>query len=167
MNNYILKTELDPQSYKRRHKGELWTVRLELSPEWSGKKELGHGAQLIFEIVIFFTFMFINPLVTREYRIYICGPNLSKLSSCWYSETSKLPSCWCQIQHMAHLRSRCLQCLSHVLVPSVHQCRTTMRMDICWYFSQRGVGDVSKSNVSTVEPHRALEFASLLAPLYD
>lgn len=52
------------------HKGELGIDKRELSPQPSGKRELwGHDAQLILDLVIFITFMFITPLVAIGCRI--------------------------------------------------------------------------------------------------
>jgi hypothetical protein len=48
------------------HRGELETRSLELSLEPKGKGKLeGHDAQLIYDLVIFLTFMFLNSLHSK------------------------------------------------------------------------------------------------------
>lgn len=55
------------------HKFELGPIKPELPSKASGKKELGgYVAELVFEVVIIFSFVFANRRVAREYMaIYI------------------------------------------------------------------------------------------------
>lgn len=55
---------------KDNHKGELGTNSLEFSLEPIRERELeGHDTQLFFEHVNLFTFVFINPPLTRGHRV--------------------------------------------------------------------------------------------------